>query len=173
MKRLQNKIGLGETTLPDENKRVTVPAAKPALVGAFSGGSSGGGSTGIPNRAAPEVIPPGTPVSEAPTTRFTAAPADAKPPKEERDVTSWLGDLRNRGLRRSEPGGPPAEPTIVTPTVAHPTLPNPPADIAADETRAIPVSRPENADTTLATEQLNARGGGVSAQDLLRREGRI
>jgi RND superfamily putative drug exporter len=152
---------------------VRVPAAEPALVGASS--------TGIPNRAAPEVIPPGEPVSEAPTTRFTAA--QVKPPKEERDVTSWLGDLRNRGLRRTEPTAPSAEPTVVNPTVATPTVAtanpatqhptNPPVDIAADETRAIPVSRPENADSAIATEQLNARGGGVSAQDLLRREGRL
>jgi RND superfamily putative drug exporter len=38
------------------------------------------------------------------------------------------------------------------------------------------VSRPESGDTDVATEQLNARakkGGGVSAQDLLRREGRL
>ncbi|MCB0933016.1 MAG: hypothetical protein KDB71_14115, partial [Mycobacterium sp.] len=64
-----------------------------------------------------------------------------------------------------------------TPTVANPAppAPTPPADIAADETRAIPISRPENTDTDVATEQLNARGqgGGVSAQDLLRREGRL
>ena len=46
----------------------------------------------------------------------------------------------------------------------------------ADETRAIPVSRPESGDSDVATEKLNARGkqsGGVSAQDLLRREGRL
>lgn len=169
MKRLQHKIGLGETTLPEEHKRATVPAAEPALVGA----SSSSVSTGIPNRAAPEVIPPAEPVSEAPTTRFSAAGPAPKSAKEERDVTSWLGDLRNRGLRRSEPAAPSAEPTVVNPTVATPTVVNPPVDIAADETRAIPVSRPENADSTLATEQLNARGGGVSAQDLLRREGRL
>ena len=48
--------------------------------------------------------------------------------------------------------------------------------IPADETRAIPVSRPAVADSEVATEKLNARGtkgGGVSAQDLLRREGRL
>jgi RND superfamily putative drug exporter len=48
--------------------------------------------------------------------------------------------------------------------------------ISAEQTRAIPVSRPDNVDTEVATEQLNARGktgGGVSAADLLRREGRV
>ena len=57
--------------------------------------------------------------------------------------------------------------------MSYPTVVNPPADLSADETRAIPVSRPADADSAIATEQLNARGGGVSAQDLLRREGRI
>ena len=48
--------------------------------------------------------------------------------------------------------------------------------VSSEETRAIPVSRPESGDSDVATEQLNARGktgGGVSAQDLLRREGRL
>ncbi len=49
-----------------------------------------------------------------------------------------------------------------------------PDQLSAEETRAIPVSRPAG-DSEVATEKLNARGqnGGVSAQDLLRREGRI
>jgi RND superfamily putative drug exporter len=48
----------------------------------------------------------------------------------------------------------------------------------ADPTTAIPAQRPQ--DTDAATEKLNAqdekpkrRGGGMSAQDLLRREGRL
>jgi RND superfamily putative drug exporter len=56
--------------------------------------------------------------------------------------------------------------------------------ISAEETRAIPVSRPDQGDSEVATEKLNSRGkkegeerqrrgGGVSAQDLLRREGRL
>ena len=62
--------------------------------------------------------------------------------------------------------------------------------VSAEETRAIPVSRPEQGDTEVATEKLNSRGkkedkepddqqrrrgtgGGVSAADLLRREGRL
>jgi trehalose monomycolate/heme transporter len=58
----------------------------------------------------------------------------------------------------------------------------------ADPTAAIPVMRPEDNDSDAATEKLNARGqgengdktrqrrragGGLSAQDLLRREGRL
>ena len=176
MKRLQHKIGLGETTLPEERKRPSVPAPEAALVGAST--SASGLRRAAPEAIQPEPIQPeNTPVTDAPTTRVTVATgprriARDKPAKEDRDVTSWLGDLRNRGLRRQEPTTEVATPTVATPTVA-----NPPLDIAADETRAIPVSRPANPDSDIATEQLNARaqqgGGGVSAQDLLRREGRL
>ena len=61
--------------------------------------------------------------------------------------------------------------------VASPASQQPPTDqIPADETRAIPISRPEGGDSDVATEKLNARGkqgGALSAQDLLRREGRL
>lgn len=210
MKRLQHKIGLGETTLPDERKRPGIPAPEPALAGASV-------SAGSPGRATPEVILP-NPASDAPTTRFAAAGAGtqtgapkAATHKEDRDVTSWLSELRKRATRHAESTQPPgaheagasktvanptvanptvanptvanptganptaATPTAATPTVANPTVANPVAEEGADETRAIPVSRPENTDSDLATEQLNARAtaAGVSAQDLLRREGRL
>ena len=62
------------------------------------------------------------------------------------------------------------------PTISNLTVSNPPGaeEISAEETRAIPIARPEDSD--MATEQLNARGkhgGGLSAQELLRREGRL
>ncbi len=67
--------------------------------------------------------------------------------------------------------------------------PEPTAD-PADKTAALPVQRAEGGDAETATEKLDARGiqedttvdtgrrrrtggGGLSAQDLLRREGRI
>jgi RND superfamily putative drug exporter len=205
MKRLQHKIGMGETTLPDERKRAVIaePAEALAGVAALAGG----------RRAAPEAIrvaagppaavtePVSASVSEAPTTRFTAAKAP-----DDRDIGSWLGELRRKTSRRTagagqsaEPTrviqGPSAEPTQVIPpaaapddaTTAMPTMsgsaePAAPYEAvatehgSADETRAIPVARPEPADPEVATEKLNARGtkgGGVSAQDLLRREGRL
>ena len=58
----------------------------------------------------------------------------------------------------------------------------------ADPTAALPIKRPESNDSDAATEKLNTRGqgdngdnsrprrragGGLSAQDLLRREGRL
>ena len=129
------------------------------------------------------------PASEAPTTRFKAAKT-----ADDRDIGSWLGELRRKTSRRTDEAtnsgepttvipGPSAEPTqdIASPasadaTTAMPTVAGPAEHIPADETRAIPVSRPETADTEVATEKLNSRGtkgGGVSAQDLLRREGRL
>ena len=78
-----------------------------------------------------------------------------------RNVSHWFGEgaLRQQILHDA---------TTAIP-VSSPTDP-----ISAEETRAIPVSRPAG-DSEVATEKLNARGqnGGVSAQDLLRREGRI
>ncbi len=201
MKRLQHKIGMGETTLPAERKRAAVP--EPA--GALAGAAPAGGGRAVPATINPGDVTPrqraaggppaavtepvSAPASEAPTTRFKAAKT-----ADDRDIGSWLGELRRKTSRRTdeptnsgEPTtvipGPSAEPTqdIASPasadaTTAMPTVAGPAEHIPADETRAIPVSRPETADTEVATEKLNARGtkgGGVSAQDLLRREGRL
>ena len=186
MKRLQHKIGMGETTLPVERKRETVPDPQEALVTA-------GAPMAEPVGAPPG--PPPNPAAEAPTTRFAAA----KPERDDRDIGSWLGELRDKKSgspgpsqqasqqRPAEPTLPltaPADATTVLPAggktpgrTAEKTTEIPAADpVSAEETRAIPISRPGSGDPEAATEQLNARGkqgGGVSAQDLLRREGRI
>jgi RND superfamily putative drug exporter len=132
-------------------------------------------------------------VEEAPTTRFASPRA-----REERDIGSWLGELRRKTSSKRPAGArgpdPSAESTTVLPsgvptnviaasddaTTAIPTaIPTAVTGnaLSAEETRAIPVSRPQTADSDVATEQLNARGqhsgGGVSAADLLRREGRL
>lgn len=184
MKRLQHKIGMGETTLPDERKRIAGPSTEAAqqpeeaLVGAASTSSAPASS---PRQ------PVAMPVEEAPTTRFQSPAA-----REERDIGSWLGELRRKTSSKRPTESVPAtdssaEPTAVLPSnepthvIAAPedaTMAIPTASVAdalsAEETRAIPVSRPTG-DSEVATEKLNARGqnGGVSAQDLLRREGRI
>ena len=164
MKRLQNKIGLGETTLPVERKRPDYAEAEPALVGA-----------GAPAPVAPAPV---APASEAPTAKFAAVRKD-----DDRDIGSWLGELRSK--RRPPAANPPAatpadseDATTAIPTQSGPTSSGPTSSgpISSEETRAIPVSRPDSGDTDVATEQLNARAkksGGVSAQDLLRREGRL
>ena len=184
MKRLQHKIGLGETTLPDERMRpaLTAPEEELVTVGAATVPSLGPLST--PREPVAVTAPVNAPVSEAPTTRFAAAK-----PREERDIGSWLGELRRKTSKQPAAADESAQPTHVIHAAPASTddattaIRVQPADaatterISAEQTRAIPISRPENIDTEVATEQLNARGktggGGVSAADLLRREGRL
>ena len=180
MKRLQIKIGLGETTLPDERKRAGFPEPEKALVGAAPADSVAENTPR--HRVVTAAAPTPEPVSDAPTTKFAVTKT-----ADDRDIGSWLGELRGK-KRHSVPGdvasdeptheianAPATEPAttaIGTQTHAAPAA----QPISSEETRAIPVSRPESGDTDTATEQLNARaklGGGVSAADLLRREGRL
>ncbi|MGZ8803492.1 MAG: MMPL family transporter, partial [Mycobacterium sp.] len=132
------------------------------------------------------------------TPRSSAPPAPPAPPREEREIESWLGDLRGTGgvsgagpAAPAQPPRPSAEPTRAMPdqisggsepTTAIPAQPDAgtPDDDSAEATRAIPT--PRKSDAEAATEKLNThaedepqrRGGsGVSAQDLLRREGRL
>jgi RND superfamily putative drug exporter len=261
MKRVQERLGLGETELPDERKRPAVREPEEALVGAggpvrprpphdpthpaAEGSSRPGATTRIatPPRANPPSgagttrIPTSRPQSDEPqTTRLSMAknavrnvvnnatarvnhpPAGdtqrthrpAPPPaapREEREIESWLGELRGAAPAGGQPTPPPpARPSADTtrampeqrprqprpqpgnePTTAIPTLGTPsegrgrPRPQSPDATTAIPTPRKRDADA--ATEKLNTRdddehqrrgtGGGVSAQDLLRREGRL
>lgn len=230
MKRLQVKIGLGETHLPDERKRPTFVDPRDeeeTLVGAGAPADSRhrpphdpthpDGSRSRPDprpgyRTPPQEVPSGAgttriPTSaaaaeqetEAPTTRMSISqnvknvtssvrnavsnataprPQREAPPQQEREIESWLGELRGSGNPVPQPHSTPSsEPTRSM---------RPNGDDAgaheADATRAIPVSKPRG-DTDAATEKLNSRaedeanrqrrGGGVSAADLLRREGRL
>jgi hypothetical protein len=209
MKRLQERLGLGETELPDERKR---PAARdeelvaagapvpprplphdpthPAAEGssrpgaattriqaapARTNGPSVAGTTRMPTQrpAAPTGEPattrlpaaannkkPRTPVSNAngpaPLTRRAAPP----PVREDREIESWLGELRGNG-----PTPPPARP-------------RPQPQEGAEPTTAIPTQRrargadPETEKLNAQPEEEPRRRGGVSAQELLRREGR-
>ena len=180
MKRLQHKIGLGETTLPDELKRPVVRQPAGALVSAVAA-------------PAHPVGGPGQSTDDAPTTRFgTAKSPERKSPEgkspegkssEGRDIGSWLSEIRGKVLPRSDRVEPSnaGEPTSViadpAPVEEPPTtaIPTQSTTDYTEETRAIPVSRPISGDSDVATEQLNARAksNGVSAQDLLRREGRL
>jgi len=152
MKRLQNKIGLGEIYLPDERKRPGYGEPEVALVGATVSAAAVGSA----------------PVVDAPTTRFRTAKAD-----DGRDIGSWLGELRNKA-RRTAGVAPSEEPTEVsagpsiTPVLtehviaedATTAIPRQSPSISAEATRAIPVSRPGSVDSDVATEQLNARAKG-------------
>jgi len=126
-----------------------------------------------------------------------APPGPQQPPRgEDREIESWLSDLRGskRNDRPADPRGtatppppsrPSADPTraIQVPTDRSPGQ-QPPEE---DATTAIPTGPQDEKDPDVATQKLNARaknadssdrprqrrGGGLSAQDLLRREGRI
>jgi RND superfamily putative drug exporter len=180
MKRLQHKIGLGETTLPDERVRpaLPAPAPEPATAGAVTVPAPSPLSAPRQPLAtavtAPVSSPVNAPAGEEPTTRFASAK-----PRDERDIGSWLGELRRKTSREPAEADPSAQQTNIIhapPTEDATMVIRVQSADAAEQTRAIPVSRPETVDTEVATEQLNARGktsGGVSAADLLRREGRL
>ncbi|BBZ20194.1 MMPL family transporter [Mycolicibacterium gadium] len=260
MKRIQERLGLGETELPDERKRpavresvenpealvgagAPVPArprpphdpTHPAAEGASRPGAAGRAAapprTNAPSTTGTTRMPTGRPPADEPqTTRLSTArdavrnavhnaaaatrsAAGPPPPREEREIESWLGELRGTGApagqptpspsrrpategrgrpstasTRKMPGAPASEdPGPGTPLQGRgrPLGTPPPQDRAQPQqpddaaTTAIPAQRAEDPDT--ATEKLNAaaeeqpkrRGGGVSAADLLRREGRM
>src|SRR5215217_1181884 len=151
MKRLQERLGLGETELPDERKRPTVHEPDEALVGAgaplpprpmpphdpthpaVEGKSRPSAATTriptAPATNAPSVAgttrmrtPRATPAGEPQTTRMPAAagkprnpvnnanPAPARrrptappPVREDREIESWLGELRGTGPAAAKP----------------------------------------------------------------------
>jgi hypothetical protein len=249
MKRIQERLGLGDVELPDERKRPTVREPEEALVGVGAparprpphdpghpenanrpGGTAGPGRPFAPPRALPPStagttrIPtsPGAQVGEAPTTRFSA-PKDAAPsagtsgaanagvnsgapttrtPRVDpnrpatpatppstrasrraeaargsapnREIESWLGELRGGN------GGGSAQPSADATRAMPGQRPRPVKAQPVDEpTTAIPTQRPrdpeatEKIDTREAADEPKRRGGGVSAADLLRREGRL
>lgn len=138
MKRIQNRIGLGEINLPDERKRTVPRRPQPVPQERTRPGPAAGPA---PAARAPRGDNPET----APTTRLTAAPA-AEP---EREIESWLGELRG------EQTGPPADQGA-------------PKDSPATEKIT---AQPDAAGTDDSTSQRRG-SGAVSAAELLRREGR-
>jgi RND superfamily putative drug exporter len=223
MKRLQNRLGLGEIHLPDERKR-PVPRARaerPAAAArtavatkprpphdpthpAAEAPPRPARPVGPPPR--PEFRPPAqeTPSAagttrmrvpghaepdEPPTTRFSTqppTPAGSSPRGEDREIESWLSELRDPRSASAPPSEPSADQTRAMPAAGQrPSAQRPPAE--DDATTAIPTPPREEQDPDVATKKLNARGkdadngdrsrprrgGGLSAQDLLRREGRI
>lgn len=199
-RRLQNKMGLGEIDLPDERKRPTLngrPARPPVAAASLAAGAPRAphdpthpGSL-EPSRAAhpdqleprpARELAPGAPSSPsaASTTRIQAQPTEAK--------TARLSVPNAAPKPPASP--PPAPPTPSSGQTRAIPVPNDHSGGAnidpADPTAAMPVMRSDANDSDAATEKLNARGqsdngdrrrrgagGGVSAQDLLRREGRL
>ncbi|PJE21250.1 MAG: hypothetical protein CK431_22810, partial [Mycobacterium sp.] len=196
MRRLQNRIGLGEIQLPDERKRPATKTRPPVTAGLVAAGASRKPHdpthpAALTRAAQPELTP--APAAPSPQVPVRATPA-AEPPTAR---LSAPGATRNGPAPRPAGRGP--APKNVTPPSAGETnkmpvagsRPEPtPEPEAADKTAALPVQRPDGDDSDTATEKLNARGiqedsngdtsrrrrtggGGLSAQDLLRREGRL
>jgi trehalose monomycolate/heme transporter len=124
----------------------------------------------------------------------TAPPGPPQPSRgEDREIESWLSELRGKqpSDRPADPRGPVPAPKSPPPADETRAMPIPreqpsgqPTTEPEDATTAIPTAPREDKDPKTATENLNARGegpdrprqrrgGGLSAQDLLRREGRI
>jgi RND superfamily putative drug exporter len=101
-----------------------------------------------------------------------SAPARGSSANGSREIESWLGDLRGGATGSTPPTGDAKRP---------PQRRQPPAPAGAEPpTTAIPTQRPADADATekidtreAAEDNPKRRGGGVSAADLLRREGRL
>jgi trehalose monomycolate/heme transporter len=165
-RRLQNRLGLGEIDLPDEHKRPSVNGrtARPPVKAASLA-------------AAPH--PPHDPTHPAPLAPHRVLNSKPSQPTE-------ASTTRLAVPEAAPPPSPPPAPARAAP------VPNENASDTADPTAALPVMRPEANDSDAATEKLNARaqgdqsdhddearprrrgtGGGVSAADLLRREGRL
>lgn len=236
MKRIQERLGLGEVELPDERKRPLVrdPADDQALVGAGAPvpprprPPHDPTHPGIEGRVGPTRIPPGpprlngpsaagtsriptnrpSPGQEPPTTRLSMAknavrgaapqrapqPSGSAPKREEREIESWLGELRGgpagpgggqppRPPRPTQPsaesttamraGAPKPEPEPNEPTTAIPVQ-RPAQPEQNDATTRIPIQQdPESTEKLDTQEEPKRRGGGMSAADLLRREGRM
>ncbi|HEX7429730.1 MAG TPA: MMPL family transporter [Mycobacterium sp.] len=233
MRRIQDRLGLGETELPDERKRPAVREAEQAMVGAAAplpqrplpphdpthpaveGSSRPGAATTRTQAAPPRANGPSvagttrmpTPrtaqADEPPTTRLPTAnkkksrnavpnstastqrskrPTPPPPVREDREIESWLGELRgNNPGATPPPAQRPRPQEDAEPTTAIPTQ-RPRGGRAAkkdaEPTTAIPAQRQPDPETTekLTAQEIEEEGGrrsgGVSAQDLLRREGR-
>jgi trehalose monomycolate/heme transporter len=106
----------------------------------------------------------------------------------ETDFEAWISELRGpkandrssdpRGTSNAEPLSKPPTDNAARPTSVPKERPGQPTATEDDSTTAIPTSPRNTNDPDIATEKLNARGrqrrgGGLSAQDLLRREGRF
>ncbi|MBU9762397.1 MMPL family transporter [Mycobacterium sp. TNTM28] len=128
------------------------------------------------------------------TARPTGAPA-APPQREDREIESWLGALRGGPAQPGPSNGTPPPPPPRPSTDATRAMPQPPqrppAGAENAPTTAFRAQRPEpgpnpaprQRDSDPATQKFSPRdarddepprrGGGMSAQDLLRREGRL
>jgi trehalose monomycolate/heme transporter len=155
-----------------------------------------------PSGASTTRMPAGAKESQEPTTKRFSASRNAnatpnaspqrtpKAPAEDREIESWLSELRSKRQRGDRPVDTGESGNASAPPSAGQTramrVPGSDSSGPADSSTAPPRPRPEDNDSEPATEKLNAReqrgnsaeksrprrGGRLSAQDLLRREGR-
>jgi RND superfamily putative drug exporter len=199
-RRLQNKLGLGEIDLPDERKRATVngrpvrPPVAASLVAAKPRAPHDPTHPGAPPDPS-RATRPAAELPPAPTAaRGQARPSQPTEAKTTRFSVPGNSDANVRPPAQATPA-PPAPPPSAGQTRAMPVPGNrEPKGDAAEPTTALPAMRPEGNDSDAATEKMNTRGqgdhgdqsdngdtsrprrragGGLSAQDLLRREGRL
>lgn len=164
MRRLQTRVGLGEIHLPDERKRAVGAArsARPPVTAGLASTAASPPVTAATVRIPTEPATARLPVPKSPRPGGVAA-ADAEQTQALRPAARSVAQARS-GEAPRDPGR------------------------GGDATVALPILRPERKDSDAATEKLNARsqnngadnsrprrrsGGGLSAQDLLRREGRL
>ena len=234
--RVNDPATAGTNRLPSAPSPSTAPSPSPAPASSAPPASSETSSTDEPQttrlsiakNAVRNAVSNAAAAAAQRTGRSTgpsAPPAQPMPPaqpRKEREIESWLGDLRgagdSSGAGPAAPAPPlappprasaqptrtlsdqgsgasapttaipaakpvkPVKPVKPDPRTADPRTPDPraPGDDSAAATRAIPTQRKSDADA--ATDKLNApaedepqrRGtSGLSAQDLLRREGRL
>ena len=191
-RRLQNRIGLGDMDLPDEHKRPTLDGRSvrpPVTASAVAAQAArphhdpthpGAPEPPRPTRAAPGTRPEPRPAQELPTATATEVPSGAATG---RMPTASQGSTTPPGSTRPASPTPSADRTRRIPVPSNNSGDN--NGDPAEPTAALPVMRSETDDTEAATEKLNAQGqgdkarsrrrvgGGVSAQELLRREGRL
>jgi trehalose monomycolate/heme transporter len=137
-------------------------------------------TTRIPAASARKPHNPVNNTNPAPQRRRATPPP---PVREDREIESWLGELRGNAPAAPKPAPrqpqqPSAEPTTAIPTPGARSSRH--ANGGADPTAAIPAQRPQDPEATekLTAQQAEEEGrrrgtnGGVSAAELLRREGR-
>jgi trehalose monomycolate/heme transporter len=153
-------------------------APKDAAPGAGANAASNAGAATTrtprvdPNRPAAPAKP-----AEPPASRASRKAETPRGSARNREIESWLGELRGGNGGSAQPS---ADPTRAMPEQRPPQRKSQPQQSDNEPTTAIPTQRPRDPEATekIATpreadEEPKRRGGGVSAADLLRREGRL
>jgi RND superfamily putative drug exporter len=178
----------GTTRIPTSPGASAVDAPTTRFSAPKDAAPSPGGAIGeanAPTTRTPRVDPNrpvAPPAPAAPATSRASRRAEAsRGSTPNREIESWLGELRGRnGGSAGGSAQPSADPTRAMPEQRPSKRQGPPQGQPDNEpTTAMPTQRPRDPEVTekIATREADdepkRRGGGVSAADLLRREGRL